>query len=390
MEPSGRPNDGHLDDTERRSRFIFSNLCRLTMKTAFFDSGLKWDDPNLRWGDPSYLLEQGDPGWVNDPNSASYVPPKTRTKKRKYMASNPTPTPLGELIASGEDLCDGLNQHAVAIGIKQNTFAATRADLDALIAAQAAFKAAEGAQPDSYTALRTADSNGKGFIARAIKVLSISLGDAWSDAWLATGLPDNTVGIPSTQDGRFAALGGLKAYFTANPAKQNAPLNVTAAIAETLYQAVSGARTGVGHALTLTSDRQKIREAARETFRIRYRATIGELEQLLPDDDAKWYDFGLNRPGDPSQPGQPSNVHVTALGAGRVLIQIDGARRANSFNYYRKIIGTDAEPVKVTNTEGTQYTLESLPVGVTVEITVTAVNDAGEGQASDPVSVVVT
>ena len=125
-------------------------------------------------------------------------------------------------------------------------------------------------------------------------------------------------------------------------------------------------------------------------FRDRYRATIGELEQLLDDDDAKWYDFGLNRPADPAQPGQPSNVHATALGAARVLVQVDGARRANSFNYYKKVIGTDAEPVKVINTQGTQHTYENLPVGATVEITVTGVNDAGEGQPSAPVSVVVT
>ena len=195
---------------------------------------------------------------------------------------------------------------------------------------------------------------------------------------------------PRTQDVRFAALGGLNAYFTANPAKENAPLNVTAAIAGTLYQALSDARTAVGNALTLTKNKVMARDAAKVTFRDRYRATIGELEQLLSDDDAKWYDFGLNRPSDPAQPGQASNVHATALGAGRVLVQIDGARRANSFNYYKKVTGTDAEPVKVINTEGTQHTLEGLPAGATVEITVTGVNDAGEGQASGAVSVVVT
>ena len=41
------------------------------------------------------------------------------------------------------------------------------------------------------------------------------------------------------------------------------------------------------------------------------------------------------------------------------------ARRANSFNYYRQIVGTDADPVKVTNTPGTQLTIDALPVGAT-------------------------
>jgi hypothetical protein len=53
-------------------------------------------------------------------------------------------------------------------------------------------------------------------------------------------------------------------------------------------------------------------------------------------------------------------------------------------------MGTDAQPVKILNTPGTQHTLENLPTGATVQITVTGVNDAGEGQPSEVVSVVVT
>ena len=233
------------------------------MKIATFDSGILWDDPNFYWGDPSYLLEPGDPGYT-PPLPPTPTKPKKPKKTRKYMASNPTPDPIGELTASGEDLCDGLNQHGAAIGIKQNTFAIVRADLDALIAAQNALNTAQGAEPDAYTALRSADSNGKGFIARAVKVLSISLGNDWSAAWIAT-----------------------------------------------------------------------------------------------------------------------------PLGGGRVLVQIDGARRANSFNFYKQA-PADTAPVKLLNTQGTQQTFEGLPAGATVAFTVTGVNDAGEGAASDPVSVVVT
>lgn len=50
----------------------------------------------------------------------------------------------------------------------------------------------------------------------------------------------------------------------------------------------------------------------------------------------------------------------------------------------------DPEPVKLTNTEGTQYTAESLPVGATLTFTVRDVNDAGEGPASAPDEVVVS
>lgn len=357
------------------------------MKTLRFDSGVRFDAPNQRWGDPSFALEPGDPGYVPP---ASPTQKQPRTKKRKYMASNPTPTRLDKLLAAGEDFCDGLTQHGTAIGVKQNTFVIVRADLDALIAAKNANAAAQGAQPAASAGLKTADDNGAGFISRSVKVLSISLGNEWSDEWLATGLPDNKVGVPTTQDGRFTALSGLDAYFTANPGKENEPLDVTAADAATLHTAISDARQGVAHATAHSTDTHDAREEADGVFRMRYRGGIGELEQLLGDDDPKWYDFGLNRPADSSLPDVPSNVVATAIGGGRVLVQIDGARRANSFSYYRKIAEVDEEPVKVTNTEGNQYTMEGLPAGKSVEVTVTGVNDAGEGPPSEPVSVVVT
>ena len=53
-------------------------------------------------------------------------------------------------------------------------------------------------------------------------------------------------------------------------------------------------------------------------------------------------------------------------------------------------IGVDAEPLKLLNSPGKQQTFEGLPVGAMIEFTITGVNDAGEGQPSEPVSVVVT
>ena len=59
-------------------------------------------------------------------------------------------------------------------------------------------------------------------------------------------------------------------------------------------------------------------------------------------------------------------------------------------NNYKQVVGTDTDPVKVANSEGTQWTIEGQTVGATVKVTVTGVNDGGEGPASAAVSVVVT
>lgn len=54
------------------------------MRVATFDSGLHWDDPNLRWGDPGYLLEPGDPGYV--PPAAPPPSPKPAKKPKSMNA----------------------------------------------------------------------------------------------------------------------------------------------------------------------------------------------------------------------------------------------------------------------------------------------------------------
>jgi hypothetical protein len=45
--------------------------------------GLKWNDVNLRWGSPSYLIEFHEPGWVYDPDSLSQPPTATTQPKRR-------------------------------------------------------------------------------------------------------------------------------------------------------------------------------------------------------------------------------------------------------------------------------------------------------------------
>jgi hypothetical protein len=64
------------------------------MKTVTWDSGVSWDDPNLRWGTPAYLLEPGDPGYINTGLPPEY---KTthKTKKHAMNVTSLTLTPAG-------------------------------------------------------------------------------------------------------------------------------------------------------------------------------------------------------------------------------------------------------------------------------------------------------
>ncbi len=64
------------------------------MKPVFWDSpDFKWDDRNTYWGDPSYQLEPGDPGYVPPPGSVPTSNPQPKPKrkmpKKDYLSDSP-------------------------------------------------------------------------------------------------------------------------------------------------------------------------------------------------------------------------------------------------------------------------------------------------------------
>ncbi|MBI5773263.1 MAG: hypothetical protein HZA89_05915 [Verrucomicrobia bacterium] len=98
------------------------------MRIAHFDEGLHFDDPNLYWGDPSYLLEPGDPGYVADPTSASFPPTNNQRERKRKM-------PKSDLIKKPDALfSQQLNTYKNNIG----TFAATLGVTAGQMTAQAA------------------------------------------------------------------------------------------------------------------------------------------------------------------------------------------------------------------------------------------------------------
>lgn len=359
------------------------------MKELFFDDDeLVFDDPNIVIEeDGTFKLEPGDPGYV-DPNP----PPASTKKARKYMASNPTAAGLNELIYDGEKMCDGLHELGAIIGVKLNPEPVTRADLEDLKSKEGAFAQAQSAEGAANGVVQAADAEASRFISLFIGWMSLIIGSDWSDNWLETGLPDTTVGVPRTMAKRFATLGKIGLYLTNHPEMEvNHPkVVITAARAQTLYTAYSDAEDAADTKTGLRKTAKNVRDGAARTFRNRYRKVIDELGQLLGPEDGRWAVFGLSRPADPETAEAPRNLVLQAGGGGLVIAKLGGARRANSFNFYKLVVGVDPAPVKVINSPDPECNIPGLPVGSTVQITATGVNDAGEGPACDPVSIVVT
>ena len=99
------------------------------MKTAYFDAGLRYDDPNLRWGSPAYLLEPGDPGYVPPLLSGS----ETSTKNKRMKHNNYYPLRQAGQIIWLVNFMNKLANHATVLGLTTAQVTATTADCGWLI-----------------------------------------------------------------------------------------------------------------------------------------------------------------------------------------------------------------------------------------------------------------
>jgi len=94
------------------------------MKIATFDDGFCFDDPNLYWGDPSYLLEPGDPGYVSPAPLVNPTPPKGRKMKRRRHY----PIQVAKQVLWLENWWHKLGDHAAVLGLTPAQVAASVAD----------------------------------------------------------------------------------------------------------------------------------------------------------------------------------------------------------------------------------------------------------------------
>ena len=295
------------------------------------------------------------------------------------MASNELPNKLDELFTLAEDMADGLQVHEGPVGVLQNLEVRVRADLAGAESGQQEFGNARAAKRNATAAQRIADSNGKAFIGNSRAVLAPFLGESWSEAWAPTGFPDQSTAVPSTMAVRQALLNALRGFFVANPARENAPLNVTATEAAARFTALSTARSAAHAAVTTVNDRKKDRAAAVKVLRKRMRGLIEELTQLLAGDDARWYAFGLVPPDGEDAPDEPTNLVASPLPdePGTWLLDWDDAARAASYRVYVQVVGTDPDFRLAVTVSDSDATLTDLPTSGTLRFRVIAVNAAG-------------
>jgi hypothetical protein len=303
-----------------------------------------------------------------------------------------------------EDAADGAAAHGAAIGLKQNTEANIRTDLEALIGKpagpggvppavpglKALLNAAKSNKTAKTAALRSVQSDGRALAMTCIGTLKPVLGTTWNSQWNAAGFTGGSLQVPANP---MTQLQQLRAYYIANPAREVANVNgiaCTAAACETSAQAISTAQSASNQSNTDAGTAQTNLENGIAAGRSRMTGLRGELSQLIEDDDERWYAFGFDRPSDPNTPEIPENVTATpgAPGSGSLFINFDDARRA--MGYRVKVVNTagNAQLASVL-VQDSEAMITGLPAGATVNITVTARNEAGESQPTAAITAVV-
>lgn len=313
------------------------------------------------------------------------------------MSANRIPQTPDALISLATDAADGAATEGASLGLLHHTEPKIRKDLIAIIGDPAAatpilgsrnaYHLAKAAKTAATSTCRSAESNARAFCASAVGVLKNYFGRQWNSQWQSAGFTTDSLAIP---DDTLPMLGELRAYFTANSGHENAPLSITAATCTIHMAALADARAAANQSIKDLGKAKAADVAGIKNLYTRMTGLRAELDQLLADDDPRWYAFGFDRPADGTGPGPVAHLILTPGSAGMIFADWDDARRATRYRVLRKIPGTDAEPVEITGTlTESEYTLTGLPSGATVEIPIVAVNDAGDGPLTATATIVV-
>jgi len=183
-------------------------------------------------------------------------------------------------------------------------------------------------------------------------------------------------------------LQALKTYFIDNPTQEIEALNVSAVRAGALITDLTNALAAVDQQKTKVRNLMTARDLSAKAVRGDMLSLVAELNRKLDPLAAEWEDFGLKRPGALAIPTVPSNVTAVVIGPNAVAVKWDQAERASHYRVWKRVVGVDDELIPSGSPADLDFALEGLPAGATIEIAVSAVNNGGESQKTEVVTVV--
>jgi hypothetical protein len=374
------------------------------MRTLRWGDGTRWNDPNARWSDPSYVLEPGDPGYVNTSPATGANPDK---KGNRTM--NETPENQRVLLAVAKKIRAGAATLQDVIGLHHHrdttlTTAILKLEGDPAAApgsnankgSQLVYKSCEDAAKDARSALKAlSDGTVKTLLSAYRDVLERIHGKKHNAGWAAAGFTDG-VSVPREHDKRQSLLAAMRSYLAANagyevslPQPGGTPLAVTAAAALALGTTFQAAFDLINSSEAEQANCKNARDADKKGLFDEVSGTIKELNGLLAADDPRWENFGLNIPANPNPPEPVTAVTLTTVGTGREELAWTAATRATYYRLFVKVDGVDTDFRFLKRDSDLDHTLTDLTPGTTISAYVIAANPGGEAIASPTVTKVV-
>ena len=303
------------------------------------------------------------------------------------------PENLEDLVSLIEDAADGAHEYGETLGLEQNTETKMRADKALLVGTMGDYDAKVSLGISFTAALTSSRSNAISFLMATRDYAKSFLGNKASDAWQALGWSANSLAVPGTTERLLPHVEKVKIFFTDNPTREvNTPqLTLTAARAQSLWEALDGARQARNTYESQLGTLKNTRDAAADTVRERLRGLYSELLQLIKDPMSPiWVAFGFPRPGAPAKPDAVVNTRLENLGSARLRVQCDPASRTDYYQIWLFIVGTDTRFNLMASPVEPDKILEELTVGATVKVKMRAVNESGRGAYGDEMQIVVT
>ena len=312
------------------------------------------------------------------------------------MTTRIIPKNLPGLLSLGTEALAGVTNLGVTLSVAQNTAPRIATDHYDLFGEpgenptnrgkQAAFNAKRDLVRAARGARRAAVFAGRRFCAQAVDLFKGHLGRSWNSAWTAAGFTRFSIAV-STADVPTVLM-EVRNYLRENPGRENAPLNITAVVADTHLAAVGAADVALNSAISTRKIAAQQRDLAVKKLRGRLSGLREELGRLMADTDQRWYEFGFSCPVDSKMPSPVTGLVVTPGLPGQVLVQHAASARAINYRVSWKVQNASGDPTVVGLFADLAVTLSGLPSGTTIVVSVTARNDAGETQPASVTIVV--
>jgi hypothetical protein len=192
--------------------------------------------------------------------------------------------------------------------------------------------------------------------------------------------------VPHDNTSKIVLASSLETYFTNNPDNERADSDVTAATAGVMAETMQGLEIEVMDAKQALRTAEGVLNPARATAKNVISTLSANLNKKLAPDDPRWIAFGLPMPASQKTPVAPQNVSVTMDMTGAMIVSCPAV--PGPVTRYRGrmlIVGVDTKYRLVFSGVEPMGRITTVQPGVTVQLTMQAVNGNAQSVASEPV-----